>query len=224
MDSEVVCMKCPNLISSRKNWKIFVNCKFSCCLTPSTLGKIFSRWHFEIFFLFFPENRIWHFMQTVSKWRQFAWNVKSCFWGKKRRKISIWSHDSGGGGGLGGELWGGGSVCWLVHRYFCFQTWANVNEFLLGMCIDIVVIWFGIATGQILSVFERLNCPWHENGGMLLFHVFISPWKPMSCNYRKCTFSCLARTVKIQLSLHIFAVWSEISLGTFWLAEDVKFP
>ena len=32
-------------------------------LTPSTLGKIFSRWHIEIFFLFFPENKSWHFMQ-----------------------------------------------------------------------------------------------------------------------------------------------------------------
>ena len=29
--------------------------------TLSTLGKIFSRWHIEIFFLFFPENRFWHF-------------------------------------------------------------------------------------------------------------------------------------------------------------------
>ena len=60
-----------------------------------------------IFFLFFfLENRIWHFMQTVSIflffffqktgfdvscklspiWRQFAWNVKSCFLGKKNKK------------------------------------------------------------------------------------------------------------------------------------------
>ena len=32
-------------------------------LTLSTLDKIFSRQHFEIFFffIFFPENRIWHF-------------------------------------------------------------------------------------------------------------------------------------------------------------------
>ena len=35
-------------------------------LTLSTLGKIFSSWHIEIFFLFSPENRIWHFMQIVS--------------------------------------------------------------------------------------------------------------------------------------------------------------
>ena len=35
------------------------------CLTLSTLGKIFSRQHFEIFFLFFPKNRIWHLIQTV---------------------------------------------------------------------------------------------------------------------------------------------------------------
>ena len=34
----------------------------------STVGKKFSRWHIEVFFffLFFPENRIWHFMQIVS--------------------------------------------------------------------------------------------------------------------------------------------------------------
>ena len=34
-------------------------------LTLRTLGKIFSRRDFEIF-CFFPENRIWHFMQIVS--------------------------------------------------------------------------------------------------------------------------------------------------------------
>ena len=36
------------------------------CLTLSTLGNIFSRRYIEIVFLFFPENRIWHFMQIVS--------------------------------------------------------------------------------------------------------------------------------------------------------------
>ena len=35
-------------------------------LTPSTLGKIFSRLQFEIFFLCFLENRNWLFMQIVS--------------------------------------------------------------------------------------------------------------------------------------------------------------
>ena len=30
------------------------------------LGKNFSRQHFGIFFFFFPENRLWHFLQTVS--------------------------------------------------------------------------------------------------------------------------------------------------------------
>ena len=57
-------------------------------LTPSTPGKIFNRRHNEIFFLFFPENKIWHFIQIISRkqawtfhsnclyWRQFARNVK----------------------------------------------------------------------------------------------------------------------------------------------------
>ena len=36
----------------------------------------------------------------------------------------------------------------------------------LGMYIDIVEIWFGIANGQILS-FLTVICPWHN-------HIFIS--------------------------------------------------
>ena len=37
------------------------------CLMLSMLGKIFSRRHTEISFsYFFPENRFWHFTQTVS--------------------------------------------------------------------------------------------------------------------------------------------------------------
>ena len=37
------------------------------CLTLGTLGKIFSRQQQKIKkILFFPENKIWHFMQIVS--------------------------------------------------------------------------------------------------------------------------------------------------------------
>ena len=32
-------------------------------LILGTLGKIFSKWHTEIFFLFFQENGVWHFME-----------------------------------------------------------------------------------------------------------------------------------------------------------------
>ena len=34
-------------------------------------------------------------------------------------------------------------------------------------CIDIKEIWFGIAKGQILSVFDRVICPQDDNGGVL---------------------------------------------------------
>ena len=37
----------------------------------------------------------------------------------------------------------------------------------LGMCIDIVEIWFGIANGQISSMFDRTICPWHNNRRLL---------------------------------------------------------
>ena len=37
----------------------------------------------------------------------------------------------------------------------------------LGTCIDIKEIWFGIANGQILSMFDRVICPQHDNGLVL---------------------------------------------------------
>ena len=40
---------------ARRKWQVS---RRDDSLTLSTLGKIFSRQHFEIFFLFFPENRI----------------------------------------------------------------------------------------------------------------------------------------------------------------------
>ena len=33
----------------------------------------------------------------------------------------------------------------------------------LGMCIDIVEIWFGIANGQISSIFDGVICPRYAN-------------------------------------------------------------
>ena len=37
----------------------------------------------------------------------------------------------------------------------------------LGTCIDIKEIWFGIANGQISSMFDRVICLQHNNGGVL---------------------------------------------------------
>ena len=37
----------------------------------------------------------------------------------------------------------------------------------LGMCIDIVKIWFGIANNQISSIFDGVICPRHA-------HIFVS--------------------------------------------------
>ena len=43
----------------------------------------------------------------------------------------------------------------------------------LGMCIDIVEIWFGIANGQILLIIDRVTCPPQDSGWVLSLHVFI---------------------------------------------------
>ena len=56
------------------------------------------------------------------------------------------------------------SVCVSVHpSVFSFPD-DNLSKFQwifikLGICIDIVEIWFGIANGQISSIFERVICP-----------------------------------------------------------------
>ena len=46
----------------------------------------------------------------------------------------------------------------------CQHQWIFTK---LGMCIDIVEIWFGIANGQILSIFDRVIYPKHA-------HIFVS--------------------------------------------------
>ena len=37
----------------------------------------------------------------------------------------------------------------------------------LGTCIVMKEIWFGIANGQISSMFDRVICPRYDNGGVL---------------------------------------------------------
>ena len=64
---------------TRHKWVKFIDLKASyktqLATTLSTLGKIFSRRHFEIFLLFFHR-------------RQIAWKSKLIFWKKKKKKIN----------------------------------------------------------------------------------------------------------------------------------------
>ena len=43
----------------------------------------------------------------------------------------------------------------------------------LGTCIGIKEVWFRIANGQSSSMFDGVICWQHDNGGVLLFYVFI---------------------------------------------------
>ena len=45
--------------------------------------------------------------------------------------------------------------------------------FHFGMCTDIVEIWFGIANGQVSSIYVRVICLPHDSGSVLSFHIFI---------------------------------------------------
>ena len=42
-----------------------------------------------------------------------------------------------------------------------------------GTGIDVKEIWFEIANGQISSMFDRVICPRHDNGGILSSKVII---------------------------------------------------
>ena len=74
------------------------------------------------------------------------------------------------------------------HQFLTALSARNMSEFFFlddnlsnyqwiftkpDMCIDIVEIWFGIADGQILSIFDRVICLPHDSGRVLSFHVFI---------------------------------------------------
>ena len=54
-----------------------------------TIDKIFSRQYFEIFFLFFPENRIWYSVQTVCNGDNLH-EMSSCFLGKFHANCLQW--------------------------------------------------------------------------------------------------------------------------------------
>ena len=67
-------------------------------LTLSMLSKSFSRRHFEIFSLFFPEKGS-DISYKLSHRRQYAWNIKAYFLGKKSHQTALcWNClDSGKG-------------------------------------------------------------------------------------------------------------------------------
>ena len=64
----------------------------------------------------------------------------------------------------------------MTRPYFCFpdEDLSKCQRILtkLGTCIDMKEIWFGIAYGQILSMFDRVICPRHDNEGVLQFVFF----------------------------------------------------
>ena len=75
-----------------------------------------------------------------------------------------------------------------LHDMYLYKTdnFFHINHYLRSvwkvallhrfyyrcMCIDIVEIWFDIANGQILSIFDRIICLPHNSGRVLSFFMF----------------------------------------------------
>ena len=53
----------------------------------NTLDKILSRWHFKIFFLFFPENGFWNFMHLFPMETIFM-KFQNPFSGENKKNIN----------------------------------------------------------------------------------------------------------------------------------------
>ena len=86
------CLPMSLLWDARLKWVKEYLKHISLSLMLSTLGKIFSKWHFTIFFLFcfLPRNRIWHFMQIVSNGDNLHEVSNYVFLGKIRKILLIW--------------------------------------------------------------------------------------------------------------------------------------
>ena len=61
-------------------------------------------------------------------------------------------------------------VSFSIPDNFSTYQWIFTK---LDMDIVIVEIWFGIACRQISPIFDKVFCPPHDSGWMILFHVFI---------------------------------------------------
>ena len=76
-------------------------------------------------------------------------------------------------------------IClWHIH-IFCFWTitWVNLNRFWPNL-IWALALWrsdLGLLFGTLLPIFDKVISLWHNNGRMLLFHVFI--YKDYSGNF-----------------------------------------
>ena len=66
------------------------NMKWLSSILLCMLGKKCCIWQFEIFFLFFPEIRLWHFMQIVSKGDNLHEMSKPTFWEKYCQFVICW--------------------------------------------------------------------------------------------------------------------------------------
>ena len=69
------CAQYHILFYLKNNFKTFIMSPVTIllsALTLSTLSKIFSRQHIEIFFLIFPRKQVLTFYANCLQWRQFS--------------------------------------------------------------------------------------------------------------------------------------------------------
>ena len=118
-------------------------------------------------------------------------------------------------------------------RILCIESAKTVNEMTLNELVKLTTLW---TTGP-CKFWNMYNWLFHKKGKFLDSHWFHnicgrflwselifflllikSIWAARSENVP--SDMCL---VKIQIRLCICAVWSESSLGTFWLAKAAKF-
>ena len=70
-------------------WSTYMNLPGWSLLTFATLLANSADDKLTIFLIFLRKQDLNFFLANCLYWRQFAWNVKTCFWGKIKKNISI---------------------------------------------------------------------------------------------------------------------------------------
>ena len=107
---------------------------------------------------------------------------------------------------IGAGSGSGPTVVFLVNGLLplCIKS-SERKKFLNGVFI--------LITSRSLCIFVALKWPWLKK--VLIKHYTSRHIRKHTCEH--------VHPAKIQISLYISAVWSEISLGAFWIAKDTKF-
>ena len=178
--------KCP--VQTTWNWSLIRALSVCICLVLfmawlalSTQGQIFSRQHIDFFFLFFPENGIWHFMQIGDNLHEMSNPV---FLANKKKITYL----------LSAEL--AQRVAWYNVNRPC-NSYGFQRSFTISQRE-----WGCVSKCQFLPAYLPQKWVWFSPIGSKIYLAIWGFWK--STEYNRIQYN---RKNRIQLKLNAYAVF-----------------